>query len=188
MSVRHWMIDTRRFEKGRHIEQEGKLDTECVCTGNMLWAKFLCTWWHRFLQLCYTSSYLNTSLSVCVWQLYFSESEVPNARFVPTTTVLSRLPKVFICGIPDTIVTVTNKEEKLAYYKMGVSPEIVLPSSLSSCWFVRVYFTWFLLYTGLVSRQVHLWELGSREPYWLPDRLPIKCAASYLFLVPLPST
>lgn len=32
-------------------------------------------------------------------------------------------------------------------------------------------------------QQVHLWELGTREPYWVSDRLPIKRAATSSYFI-----
>jgi hypothetical protein len=46
---------------------------------------------------------------------------------------LTKAVAVFRCGIPGTVVTVTNKEQTLTYSKMRVGPKILLASSLSIC-------------------------------------------------------
>lgn len=137
------------------------------------------------------------SLPISVFDNWLSRNVLPfsglyclDTRCVLTAVILSRLPKQWPCLdvvflIP--LVRSQTKNKELTYYKMRAGPKILLPNSLSSCWIVRLLHLVSAVHRSSLQ-EVHLWELGSGEPYWLPDRLPIKCAASYLFLVPLPST
>lgn len=177
--------------------KNGYLNTEFICTRNVLSVCVSVVPLYLLTSIIvdyYVTSYLNPFHSVfdkwlsrnvasVQWSVSAQHTMCPDhSNSLPLTKAVA----VFRCGILDTIVMATNKEQRLAHYKMRVGPKIVLPSSLSICWFVRLLHLVSTLHrSGL--QQVHLWELGSGEPYWLPDRLAIKCAASYSFLVPLPS-